>query len=1748
MSFKKNNKETSNSGVMITFSQNKLITHRWVFIWIILICGFENLLSVDAAAPCSPGRISICSTCVAVDAGVVDINGFLVLTVTTVTDELIDNGILSLREAVITANYVGGGVKILLPNGIPLIELAGRNEDLSCTGDFDLPDTSNATSLEINTRPGTLGIDAQGLDRHFDVMKLGLVFTFKALPLHPIDIINGAVIDPPTGQGYGGSIRGYKVAAWLLQWLNFRNNSLVGSSPVCTGMYCGLHGGALGFDLVDTDALSLEGSNINVINCTFTSNYVIDTTSNSSLPRKAYGGAIGVPSGSNNTAFAKSLNITGCHFTNNTAQRGGGAVSMQHDLNFYARFCVFTNNKVIYPNGSTPIEFSHGGGIFFGFLSDKPFPSGSGGGSPDTGMRIRILDCNFTSNTASLSGGGVAIVEENTIIPVAPTPLLVVTLTSVIFTENTARMSGGGIFLGHHTTSSLLLCSMVNNYIVDQITTTIASDIGGGGILAQGGSVFSFVSGSVTGNISPMNGGGIYYSTPSGSPVVPLLLYGFTISDALIYNNTAGPTGDGGGICINYNSTTVQLQLCNILANSANRGGGIFGFRLGGTFNILRSSITNNTALTEGGGFYCNRELFAPFSLPNGGTQISLTTVSSNTAKSGGGIILTGTALSTAPQYITYSTIVYNTATDENRGAGIDMASSASVYPFLFNNNIIAENIGNITNESLYSEDFHIMSGYLGPLSIFKNLIQDQSELVSGGSFSLTMSGNLPDGSRPNLGILKNNGGTTLSHFPNSCSIVRNFDAVNSSFTLDQRDIGFPRVLQTLTDLGSIESLSPNCAIPDSPACMVPACNSSGFCVDTPLVDGSPCNNLIPDGTCQNPDKCISGICTAGSSNSSLCSLLPNYGTDCFSGCSNDSAPQCQFILQGSECSPDTFDPNSITCVGPQICEAGTCQTPTFNSTRCTLHTRYGTDCFVGCNGTTGECQFINNGTLCADVNPIPTCVGHDMCLLGTCTPSETLDEALCESLANFGVDCFIGCSNVTKQCLFIANNTMCNNGIPDGSCQNPDKCINGVCTTVLIANVTECNTLPQYGIDCFVQCDPETLECIFIPNGDTCDDGIPNGSCQNPDICESGFCLPGSLNETLCTFLPEYGVDCFSGCNGTTMNCEFYSQNQTCSNDTTPLGTCQMPVTCIAGTCTEGSINETLCQTSPQYGIDCFFGCDEGTLDCLFTLNGSQCDNGINEGTCIMDIDVCSNGNCISTFQLNETLCLNSPQYGTDCLMGCDQIGGDCIFIPFGGYCDDGNPFTFNDTCLNGTCVGTGLLTVQYQCGSFLCETPTYSEVNCLLYSTDPSLCEFFDDGNQCTRDFCNETIGLCIHEPYPEGKYCDYWKELGFNQSSNLDGPIRTCTTLDMCIQGVCTRGDTLICDNCTILAGTDAFKLGIVPLNISLPLDFFAPGSDPIPIETIFMMGAPLDIRSLIDESPSFNTSSSEIHLLIERSDHAYLNSPDDIEIVPVHIVSLKLRSIDLFYPTFEGIPTVYGWNLECQLSEASRDTFGTFAIRSSDCSCERGGIFIPYLPSISLDCVWTHQILDITLSLNGVVIQELLPPVIMPWYSDLNPIFGGDGNVTTDDLTVIDTADFFVQFSDQNDTRPLAPNHKKFYPGVLYDKCDGCDFFAMCKHDTDCDDGLICTTDSCETIIINGYEPQIVRYCKNSYNPSVGDDCYYGPPETEGVGECSKGSIVCLPCTGCLVCSGQILPSLIDLPNDYIDSNCDGNPDS
>ena len=140
----------------------------------------------------------------------------------------------------------------------------------------------------------------------------------------------------------------------------------------------------------------------------------------------------------------------------------------------------------------------------------------------------------------------------------------------------------------------------------------------------------------------------------------------------------------GGGL---YNSGTLTIRDSVISANSANAGGGIENVA-GSTLDILRTTITGNTANSQGGGIYNNN---------TGWLNITDSVVSNNTTTSGsfggGGIYNYAGAVT-----VTRSTFADNHANGQGRGGAILNGSTLIVDSSTFSANTAAGDGGALEN------------------------------------------------------------------------------------------------------------------------------------------------------------------------------------------------------------------------------------------------------------------------------------------------------------------------------------------------------------------------------------------------------------------------------------------------------------------------------------------------------------------------------------------------------------------------------------------------------------------------------------------------------------------------------------------------------------------------------------------------------------------------------------------------------------------------------------------------------------------------------------------------------------------------------------------------------------------------------------------------------------------------------------------------------------------------------------------
>ena len=244
-----------------------------------------------------------------------------------------------------------------------------------------------------------------------------------------------------------------------------------------------------------------------------------------------------------------------------------------------------------------------------------------------------------------------------------------------------------------------------------------------------------------------------------------------TVADSIISDNVV--TYGGAGIAGEDNLTVTNSV---VSGNNSLIGSGIRGFD---NLTVINSSISNNNATRGqgGGGIYALS-----------GLNVINSTISGNSHIDGGGILSRFGNGS-----VTNSTIVNNSTVGEFSEAstsGISSFGSLSIT-----SSIVADNDGN--------RDLSSNSNLVSGGNNFIGNGDNADTFVSGLNNDLV--GTASEPLDPQLGSLQNNGGTTLTHLPQSDSPVINAGSNNSGLATDQRGEGFNRVVGSSADIGAVE-------------------------------------------------------------------------------------------------------------------------------------------------------------------------------------------------------------------------------------------------------------------------------------------------------------------------------------------------------------------------------------------------------------------------------------------------------------------------------------------------------------------------------------------------------------------------------------------------------------------------------------------------------------------------------------------------------------------------------------------------------------------------------------------------------------------------------------------------------------------------------------------------------------------------------------------------------------------------------
>lgn len=312
------------------------------------------------------------------------------------------------------------------------------------------------------------------------------------------------------------------------------------------------------------------------------------------------------------------------------------------------------------------------------------------------------LSKGFTDEQSNSDGEGAAIANEGTL-----------TLNKSTVSGSLATNGGGGGILNDQGTLTLNKTTISGN-------TLNSGD--GGGILNKDGAV-TITDSVISGNTATNGGGGIYNNDGGTLTVRGSTISGnnadwggglanlgtANVTKSLITDNTA--ITSGGGIDNSGSLTLVEIAVSGNDVPEGD-GGGILSAN-GGTLNVNKSSITDNTADNWGGGM-------AVF-----GVSVSLTnsTIYNNTASFGGGIGNNNTGVVT----LRHVTLSGNTGGGANQGGGIYNEGTVNLTNSIFANSTVG---GDCINNG----------GTFNPNSV--NLVEDGSCVLLNGISGDPMLGN----------------------------------------------------------------------------------------------------------------------------------------------------------------------------------------------------------------------------------------------------------------------------------------------------------------------------------------------------------------------------------------------------------------------------------------------------------------------------------------------------------------------------------------------------------------------------------------------------------------------------------------------------------------------------------------------------------------------------------------------------------------------------------------------------------------------------------------------------------------------------------------------------------------------------------------------------------------------------------------------------------------------------------------------
>ncbi len=384
----------------------------------------------------------------------------------------------------------------------------------------------------------------------------------------------------------------------------------------------------------------------------------------------------------------------------------------------------------------------------------------------DCSLREAIDAANGAAGSDTITFNSVSSVQ------LAAAALPDITTTIIINGGSGVTVSGDA----GNLTFRVFTVTNTGNLSLDNLTVTNAKEILGGGLYNQTGGTVSITNCAFSGNRATVTAGGAIFNDGL-----------MTLTNTVLIVNSASGRGDGIHNGTNGNLTLTDSTVSfngDSMQPSGTGGGGISN---DGTLTVNRSTIYGNLTGGNGGGIFT---LFGTVNLTN-------STVSFNSAFAGNG----GGIYSDNGGTVT---ITNCTITDGNQGmtgGGIYHGSGT----MNLRNTIVAGNTG--TNSAP-----DVFGNYNAPAYNLIGKSNGASGFTNGVNGNIV--GTIAMPVDPLLAPIADNGGATQTYALMSGSPAANkgnntlaVDPNNVPLTTDQRGAGFPRIVGSIVDIGSFESL-----------------------------------------------------------------------------------------------------------------------------------------------------------------------------------------------------------------------------------------------------------------------------------------------------------------------------------------------------------------------------------------------------------------------------------------------------------------------------------------------------------------------------------------------------------------------------------------------------------------------------------------------------------------------------------------------------------------------------------------------------------------------------------------------------------------------------------------------------------------------------------------------------------------------------------------------------------------------------